>query len=282
MMGPMVAVIDAHTHVASEDEARHPRRLGGFGSAWHASGGHGVENLLATMDAAGVERAVVVQAVGVYGEDHSCAIDAVAAAPDRLALVVAPGMHDDPLGAVTALVQQAPIAGVRLFGVDRRPLDWLTDGRAGELFDLARAERWTLVPTLFPDALDALGTIAAAHPDVPVALDHCGFPDLDGGPPFRGAGALFALAGVPNVHLKISTHLLEDAQRSADPAALVDLLAERFGGARLCWGSDHPQSEALDYPAKLAFARRAARHLPTADHDALFAKTSSRLWFGES
>ncbi len=274
-------IVDAHTHVAADDQQRYPRRLGGFGSRWWAQPGHGIGSLLATMDAAGVERAVVVQAVGVYGDDCSYAIAAIDEAPHRLALVVSVDLHaDDPLTSLLAQAADAPIAGLRLFGVDGRPTTWLADGRADAIVGMAAERGWTIVPTLFADDLEALGRLVERHPQVPIALDHAGFPDLSGGLPFPAAGPLLALAELPTVSLKVSTHLLESADAVGDPAALVDLLAERFGPERLCWGSDHPQSEGLDYAGKLAFARRAARYLDPPSSEALFASTAERLWFG--
>ena len=61
-------------------------------------------------------------------------------------------------------------------------------------------------------------------PTCPVVLDHCGFPDLRGGPPFVDAASLFELAAFPNLHLKVTSHVLEDADD--DAAAFVEQLSD--------------------------------------------------------
>lgn len=283
-------IIDSHTHIASPDTERYPVGPTGVGSAWWSTGLHGAEQLVAAMDGAGVDRAMVVQAVGAYGYDCAYAVDAVAAHPDRLALVGSVDMEDaDPaqrLAELTAAAGEAgtTLRGVRLFGVTGTPPVWLTDGRAEQVWDVAAASGCTVVPTLFAGDLPGLRAPVEAHPDVVVILDHCGFPDLAGGPPYERASSLLDLVDLASLSLKISSHLLLDAAEASsggDPADLVDHLAASFGADRLCWGSDYPQTQQLSYPDMVALGRRSARHLSVEDQDAFFAGTSARLWWDE-
>ena len=200
------------------------------------------------MDRAGVERAVVVQAVGPHGFDNTYAAAAVAAHPGRLAF-----------GAAVEPGEPAPpgCAGVRLFGVAGDDA-WLDDGRGAATWPTAP----TIVVTLFRDALPRLRRLVEAHPGVPVAIDHCGFPDGDLGP-------VLALADLPPVHLKVSSHVLAP---EPDPAAFVARLTEAYGPDRLCWGSDHPQHGG-DYGELVALGRRAC------DDEAFLGGTAQRLWF---
>ena len=69
-----------------------------------------------------------------------------------------------------------------------------------------------------PEHLSRLQRVLAQFPDQPVVLDHCGFVALDGGPPYPEAAALFALVEHTNLHLKVTSHLLEAAERTATPA----------------------------------------------------------------
>jgi len=275
-------VIDAHVHVASPDTTRYPLRPTGVGSEWWKAGGS-VHELVQCLDATGVERAVVVQAVGVYGYDNSYAAAAVGGRDDaRLALVVAVDMGSpDPAAAIAAdaATSSPSLGGVRLFGVDARPTSWLTDGRASAVFDLARARGVAVVPTLFSEALPALRLLVERHPDVAVAVDHCAFPDM-GGP---GADRRFmSLADLPSVRLKVTSHNLHrqgDDGRPVDPASVLEPLAEVFGAARLCWGSDHPQHRTLDYPAMVAMACSACRNLSPQDQVDFLGGVSERLWW---
>ena len=76
--------IDIHPHIISTDRTRYPRApLGGRQSAWSETRPVSVEQLIAAMDQAGVQKAAIVQASTCYGHDKSYVTDAVAAHPDR-------------------------------------------------------------------------------------------------------------------------------------------------------------------------------------------------------
>jgi predicted TIM-barrel fold metal-dependent hydrolase len=263
-------IVDTHTHVNCTDQARYPRSPRGVGSDWWRDDDHGARTLLAAMDAAGVDRAVVVQAVGPYGFDCRCAVDEAARAPDRLALVVAidPAVPA-PGRRLRELAAQAPLAGVRLFGLGTGT-GWLTDGTGAEVWEAAGSLGLTVVPVVMPPDVAAVGTLAAAHGGVAVAMDHAGFPDL----PLTDEAPVLALAALPDVHLKVSSHLLESAP---DPGAVLARLAEAFGAERLCWGSDYPQTS-TDYGELLRLGRNAAAALPPAEGEAFLSGTATRLF----
>jgi len=271
-------LIDAHTHVACGDDARFPTSPTGVASDWWRHGGT-VDELVAELDAADVARAVVVQAIGAYAHDCRCAAAAAAEHPARLALVASVDMEsDDPAAAMAELMGSLPVApaGVRLFGVGNVEPEWLVDGRAAAVWDLAAELGTTLVPCLFTGHLDDLAAVVEARPEVPVAIDHCAFPDMGDG----GEAAVLRLAELPEVHLKVTSYVLEMADRDeGDPAPLVERLATAFGANRLAWGSDHPQDQRLSYAGKVELAHQAVRTLDPADQDAVLFGTADRLWF---
>lgn len=274
-------VVDAHTHVACDDRDAFPDRPTGVGSEWWTDGRGTVDRLLGEMSGAGVARAVVVQAIGLYGYDCRCAAHAVAGHDDRLALVVSVDMDGpDPARALRDLAEDlAPVSpvGVRCFGVGRTEPTWLDDDRIHEVWSTAGELGLTVVPCVFSPALEAVAAVSAAHPEVPVAVDHCAFPDREGA---AGWAALHRLADVGSVSLKVSSYVLEAAERDdGDPAAVVDDLLRRFGADRLCWGSDHPQDQTRSYAAKLGLATHAARHLDDGATAWFFRGTADRLWF---
>ena len=263
-------IIDTHVHVACADTDRYPRSPRGVGSDWWKSG-HDAGSLVAALDGAGVERAVVVQAVGPYGYDCRCAIDAVALHPDRLSLVVAVDPDSpDPAADLARLARDAPVAGVRLFCIGGEEPAWLTDGRADAVWDAAGELRVTVVPVVFPRHLAAVRALSERRPSAVVALDHAGFPDL----PLRPDAPVLGLADLPSMHLKVSSHLLLEA---ADPGAELGRLVAAFGVDRLCWGSDYPQTSP-DYGALLAAGRQAAAGLDAAEQEAFLGATAARLF----
>jgi len=275
----VAALTDAHVHVVSADTSAFPLRRGGPGRDWwtgRAVDGHAV---VGDLDAAGVARAVVVQAVGAYGFDNRFARSVVDTQSERFAFVPAVDLEGaDPAADLALLVEEGPVAGVRVFGIGMDG-SWLGDGRGRAVWELAAASGITVVPTVFPRDLPALRALAGQVPDALVALDHCGFPDLRGGPPYRNAIELFELAHCPSIHLKITSVVLRVATANGGTTALAERLLASFGPRRLCWGSDNPQTLELSYPEMLALACDALR---TADADArqlILDGTARRLFW---
>ena len=102
--------IDIHPHIISGDATRYPLApLGGHQSDWSRTRPVTLEQLVAAMDTAGVQKAAIVQASTCYGHDNSYLADAVSAYSKRFTGVFSvdvlapwcPGTH-------------APLAGQRL------------------------------------------------------------------------------------------------------------------------------------------------------------------------
>jgi L-fuconolactonase len=274
-------IVDTHVHVVAADTARYPLRPSGVGSEWFREHPVGVEEYAATARAAGVERAVLVQAHGAYGSDNRYVLDAVAAAPDHFVSVgIVDPADPDPPATLRALARARGFAGVRLFGIGPTPPKWF-DGPTGvALWAAAIDLGLRIVATLLAPDLPRLVRMVEQFPDAPVVLDHCGFPDLAGGPPYRAAGPLFALADLPSVHLKVTSHLLEDAEQRSPggPAALVERLVDVFGAERLVWGSDYPQTHDRSYAELVELGRAACATRTPAEQDAVLGGNALRLW----
>lgn len=274
-------IVDAHTHVACGPDPQFPVSPTGVTNDWWTDG-QTISDLLTELDANEIDRLVLVQAIGAYGYDCSCAAASAAAHSERAAFVAAIEMSgSDPAADLVALCESPPsgarIAGVRLFGVDGTQPTWLTDGRAAAVWDFATDHNLVIVPTVFANEFEHLKVLAEQSPSVSVAIDHCGFIDMVEG---DGQAMLFALADIPSLHLKVTSYVLEAAERDdGDAAILIERLAEVFGAHRLCWGSDHPQDQRHDYAGKLALARHATRAFDDASRNAFFNTTASRLFF---
>jgi predicted TIM-barrel fold metal-dependent hydrolase len=260
-------IVDSHTHVMSADTERYPTRTD-LGHWFHGAGD--VASLLAGMDAAGVDEAVLVQFVGGYGYDNRYVLDAQREAPDRLRICGAVDMFgSDPGGELRAIGDR--VQAVRAFGVGSEEAVWLTDGRGDALWQACEETTTTVVATVWDRDLHHLRPLIEAHPGVPVAIDHCGFVDFGG-----DVSALLDLADLSAVHVKVSSHVLLPLP---DPAATVSLLAGAFGADRLVWGSDHPQTEG-SYASLVELARTAAAHLDEPGRADFLGGTARRLWFG--
>jgi predicted TIM-barrel fold metal-dependent hydrolase len=277
----MLSVTDAHVHVVSSDTDRFPLRPSDFGRDWWTGREVDAVHIRRDLDAARIDRAVIVQALGPYGNDNRYAHQVVADAEGRFALVAAINADsDDPAAELAALTGCPDVAGVRIaaFGPEA---SWLTDGRGAAIWDAAAERGANLVVTCVAHHLPAVAQLASAQSDVVVALDHCAFPDLTGGPPYRCAPRLFELAQLPAINLKLTTTVLRHAARAGGERALVARLVDVFGAGRVCWGSDHPQTFELDYQQMVQLALRATAELDPDSRAAVLNTTALALWFGD-
>lgn len=272
-------IVDTHVHVRSADDAQYPLAPTGVGSDWWQDGDRSTEALLAQLDAGGVARTVLVQAVGVYGYDNSYVIDSVALAPDRCTVVGAVDL-DDPtvLEQIERLAGHPCVRGIRVFGMTPEA-HWIGTPVVADAFAAAAQTGLTVVVTVPGDQLAAMRTeILGAT--APIVLDHCGFPDYEDGLIARDQ-ATWSFVDAEHVSLKVTTHSFEHAAATrpgADDARLMTALAERFGATRLMWGSDYPQTARDDYPGLVARAFDAVRDLDDADRAAVLGGTATRLF----
>ena len=275
----MVSVTDAHVHVVSSDTDRFPLRPGGFGRDWWTGRAVDAAQVTRDLDAARVRRAVIVQAVGPYGNDNRYAQEVVTESSGRFAVVVAIDTNgDDPAAELAALADAGDVAGVRVAAFAGEA-PWLTDGRGAAIWEAAGDCGTNLVVACLAGHVPAVARLARDRPDVTVAIDHCAFPDLEGGPPYGRAAPLFELAALPSVHLKLTTIVLRDAERAGSARALVARLVETFGATRICWGSDHPQTYELPYEQMVELAARATEELEPDARAAVLDTTARGLWF---
>lgn len=262
-------VVDSHVHVVSDDLARYPLRPGVATNPWYLDHPCSGPELRALMAAAGVDRAVLVQGVGAYEYDNTYVLDVAAAAPDVFTAVVCSDRRAaDPVGDVLALVA-AGARGYRWFCVHDDPR--IEEPRA--LWDALAVLRVPVVVTFLPDGLEAFARVARAYPELVFAIDHVAFVDFGAGVP----EALRALAPLPNVCCKVSTHALHTVAEHGDPADAVAELASVFAD-RILWGSDWSQTHHAPYPDIVEEGRRAAVKLTDAGRAAYLGGTALTLW----
>lgn len=276
----MDGIIDTHVHIVSDDTARYPRQINASAThPWWAGVPCDTAALLRNMDAYGVATALAVQAVGVYAYDNAYLLDEVAGGSRRVGGVVAVDMDSD--GAAEEIARMSSVtgvAGVRLFAVSPGS-SWVHSSKADEAFDAASRSGLPVVLTVFEHQLPPLAASIARYPTLPIALDHCAFPKLDGARVHRGS-PLLELTTSLNVTMKVSSHVLLEVTSPDAPAALIDDLLSRFGPDRLMWGSDWPQTPLPDYGSHLQLAQRAMSHL-TLDVRRKIMGRNAAAWLGE-
>ena len=270
-------IVDTHVHIVAADTERYPLRPTGVSLDWFHEAPVSVEEFLGLMTAAGVDRAVLVQPMSAYGFDNRYVIDAARRHSGRLASVVILDTADDPARRLRAMADDGA-SGVRLFAIGNPTLSRLDDPEALGLCEVAAELDLRVVVTILSDQLPELRAMLERFTGLTIVLDHCGFPDLSGGPPYAKAADLFELAAMPNLSLKASGYLLEQAEATGDPRDLVDQLVAAFGADRLLWGSDYSQTHDRSYAALLELGRTACSRLSPAAQRGFLGENALRLW----
>lgn len=277
-------IVDCHTHVISPDIETYPRSpLGGKQSAWASTRPVTAEGLIALMDAAGVNRSVLVQATTAYGYDNSYVIESAHRWPDRFLAV---GTFDPMApGAPERLEKEiaAGLAGVRLFTTGSTVAEqglWFVDKAADPFWSEAASSG---VPVclqlrLGEETRAALTELLTRHPDVVVLLDHFGYPDVDASPS-DAAAMVTEFAGAGSLHLKLTHRTLEGLQRIGASAAgeFLGPVIEAYGAGRIAWGSNCPAAE-QSLSELVELARETLAPLDDADRDMIMSGTTRRLY----
>ena len=184
-------------HVVSRDLERYPLRPHRQGVTWFTDHACPADEYRALMADNDVEQAVLVQALGAYSDDNRYCVDSANADPTRFTAVV----YAD---SAPALARWAPegATGVRLVAGTGGDMPGLADPAVAELVAAAVELDLRILLMTFVDSLAGLPALVERAGDVPVAIDHCAFPDLTGGPPYPRARPLFEMAALPTEDAK--------------------------------------------------------------------------------
>ncbi|MGH7264630.1 MAG: amidohydrolase family protein [Candidatus Rokuibacteriota bacterium] len=278
-----MTVVDAHLHVWDETAAG--KDPGPMAVGYSAQSTASVELFTDYMDEAGVEKAVLVQP-WFYHWDNDYMLRCVERFPERFRAV----MVIDPRGRGAPDALRAwrarGASGIRLRpfrpGEDGRPGPWFGADDTLPLWE-AIAETGTIVCPLWASTdLARLPGLLERFPSVRVVVDHLNNPvpaEGVGQPAFR---ALLDLAGLPQVHVKLSGfhHWCRERYPYRDGMPFVEAAVRAFGAERCMWGSDFPHVLAgCGYVRSRNFLARAASFLSPGELDAIMGGTAERVWF---
>ncbi len=278
-------MIDTHAHLISDDHARFPPsppsgelRSGDLDDPMTG------ERLLKEMDAAGVEKAVLVQRGSVYGFDNRYVCMTAAEHPDRFTAVCAiDSLSDDGAEAVRRWVD-AGAAGMRLMElVKRDSVDWLCSPSALAVWDAALSARVSMCVHFFPwnrkAGLKALQQILQERPSANVVIDHLSNMNVMAGAPDYGLDEdLLAVTAFPGVRLKFTTIPLGRlSEAGVDPQPIIQRIAAEIGSHRLMWGSDIGQSPG-SYEFQAGLGRAGVRSLTEMESAAILTGSAEAVY----
>jgi predicted TIM-barrel fold metal-dependent hydrolase len=238
--------IDAQVHCY---ERNHPGRP--WTGVLHGPAEMTGDQMVAAMDAVGVDGAILVSPYAMYRHDGSYAVEVHAAHPTRFALVKPVDPTDPAVADVIAAWAKRPgTVGVRLMmnpgGMTQDPND---PGIARVL--KAAAQHKMVVNLMCWERLDQVDAMAAAHPDTRMVVDHLGIPQPFDPPkpaaPWAALPKVLGLAKHANLAIKISGAGTLAHQPFPYPDIWDPLrrILDAWGLERCLWGTDWTRAVAF-------------------------------------
>lgn len=294
MPNPPFKLFDTHAHFFTNDLKRYPADPTNAREGRDAmlarlkSDPATAERVLALWDDCGVAGGAAVQYNTVYKTDNRYTIDVADAHKGRVsAVLILDAAALDTPGQLHALAGPHNVSGLRLFGYpnDAGEYPWLDSAAALKTWDVAAALGLHMILMYAPGkpssaALGRIVALAKRYPNTVIALDHCGWPGVEGGVAGTIGPEHLALVEMPNIHFKFTQiNLNRFAETGIDPAGFVQRMVEVYGAGRLMWGSDFGNTKTT-YAEMAEQAIAATRLLPDADRRAVLHDNGAWL-FGD-
>jgi L-fuconolactonase len=271
--------IDAQLHAY---ERNHP------GRPWHAvlAGPPEVtgDQTVATMDANGVDGAILISAFTMYRYDASYALEVHKKHPGRFALIKPVDPSDAAVAEVIEDWKRTPgTVAVRMLLV--------RSGLAADAADpglnrvLATAARLSMPVNLhIAGRLDQGIELIRRHPDTQIIVDHLGLVQPHEPPvpdaPWAELPKVLTLAKLPNVVIKITgaCTLSREAYPFNDIWDPVCRMIDAFGIDRCLWGTDWSRAVAFLTYAQGVDAFRATGRISDSDKAKLMGANTARVY----
>jgi predicted TIM-barrel fold metal-dependent hydrolase len=199
------------------------------------------EELLAEMDAAGVDAALIHPPGGWDPNSNALAVEAARKYPDRFAVMGQFPLQDpENRKLIHGWRNQPGMMGLRWPLLLEEHQKWLYDGSLEWLWPAAEAEGLpiAMMGGLF---LEKFGEIAERHPRLKMILDHCGLNrrgrDAEA---FVHLDELMRLAKLPNVAVKATgaPHYSTEPYPFRNIQDGLHRIFDAFGPKRFFWGTD--------------------------------------------
>ena len=270
--------IDAQVHAYERDRPGRPW-LGALPGPAEVTG----DQMVAAMDAVGVEGAVLVSIFTMYGYDASYALEVYTKHPGRFALVK-PIDPSDPAVAETVADWAATkgTVGIRVM-LNRLASEDPADPGVNRVLAAAAAHGQP-VNLLCSGRLDQAPVLAARHPNTRLVIDHLGLQQPFEPPPPAAPWAdlpkVLALARYDNVAIKITGA----CTLSHEPFPYNDIwdplcrIFDAFGLDRCMWGTDWTRAVALLSYEQGVEAFRITNRLSDSDRAVLMGETLMRVY----
>jgi L-fuconolactonase len=291
-----IKLFDAHAHFFTDDTARYPVDVTGARETPEAlmerlaRDPSTATRVLSLWDESGVTGGAAVQYNTVYKTDNSYTVDVADAHADRVSAVLILRAHETGTPALLDQLAEAHnVSGLRLFGYPDAEghYPWLDSPAALETWDVAAGHGLSMVVMYAPGkpshaALRRIIALARRYPEMVIALDHCGWPGVEGGNDGTIGAEHLELVEVPNIHFKFTQiNFNRFTEYGIDAALFVKQLIDTYGAARVMWGSDYGNTQ-NSYAEMVEQAIAATALLEEPDRNAVLHDNGARLFGGRN
>ena len=169
-----MTIIDAQVHIWGADTPERPWPQHGQSYA-HRTEPFGKDALLREMDAAGVDRVVIVPP-SWEGERNDLALEAARLYPDRFAIMGRLAIERPESRQLVATWKNQPgMLGVRLTLTRDHHRVWLSDGTADWFWEAAQQYAIPVMVSV-AGSVPQIAEVAARHPGLRLVIDHLALP----------------------------------------------------------------------------------------------------------
>jgi L-fuconolactonase len=234
-------IVDTHIHLVSSDRERFPLNVyPHIGCEWIDSAPD-ADSFIPTMEAAGVDKAILIQPHGAYGTDNSYICFAASRYKPLVPVAIIDPFGDHKVDKLSGLAQK-DVVGLRLFSIPTPEDSWIAAKETSQIWEEAKAQNMVIEICALPEELKAIERCAEQYSEQTIVVDHCCFVPLhEPNHPFTQL--LLGLSKYPNIVLKVTSVVIDNWVASGrESQSLFPALAEKFGPDRLVWGSDYAQT----------------------------------------
>ena len=276
-------IVDTHVHVWEIDPPKYP--VGPTAPSWNSYPDEPgtADELLAEMDAHGVDWTVLVQ-TSWSTWDNGYIADSVARFPDRF---IGHGLIDpqDPSNAeqVRYWIQEQDLVGFRFHPMYYPDEKILLTRQNGPMWEEIAALDGIIQFHLRAEFADQVAVIAQRYPHLRLILDHMGYPQIDAEE--AAFQPIVELARHDNVYLKLSdvAGRSQQAFPYADVHPFIEKLLSVFGAERTIWETGYPghHRQKHNWPSlaqELQLIREGLPFLTDDDRERILGGTAAQIW----
>ena len=271
-----MSIIDVQVHAY---ERNYPGRP--WAGHLHGPDSANGQEMVAAMDAVGVDAAIIVSTFNLYRHDPSYALEVYNTYPERFRVVVPVDPTDPAMDSIVAdWAKTKGAVGIRIMLRDELLSD-PADPRLNRAF-AAAGRNGLPVNFLCWGRLDDGAELVRRNPDTVIVIDHLGLLQTDppAAEPWADLPKLLALAKYPNVRVKISGA----CTLSREPFPYNDIwdpvmkIIDVFGIDRCMWGTDWTRTSGMVTYEQGVKPFLLTDRLSDSDRDALMGGTLERVY----